>query len=79
MLQELIQSKHAIQETTGEQCILAKPQIFALRQPSSAACTGCRGARHQNTALQAWQPDQGTVMHFSDMATNTFFLARAVA
>lgn len=68
-----------IQEAKGEQRIHAKPQIFALRQPSSAASTGSKGARHRKAAIQAWKPDYGTVAHFSDMATNIYFLARAVA
>lgn len=79
MLRELIQSKHTIQEAKGEHGVRAKPQIFALRQPLSAASTGSRGARHRKAAIQAWQPDYGTVMHFSDVATNICFLARAVA
>lgn len=79
MLQELTESKHAIREVKGEQRIRAKPPIFALRQPSSAASTGGKGPRHGKAAVRAWQPDYGTVAHFSDVATNIYFLARAVA
>lgn len=77
MLQELTESKHAIREAKGEQHIRAKPQIFALRQPSSAASTGGKGPRHGKAAVRAWQPDYGT--HFLDVATNIYFLVRAVA